>query len=149
MMTWIWTRVFLSDALQASIAACALTFAGWLSLGIAPVTPILMQIVGVQQAAYPPSETILEFAVRQGGAFAILLIVLFYYRRDYRDLVNYKNGRDQALMELIRENTKASTDMANAMRENNIIVHAAKNIMRDIADQTPMPPTRRRDDPKL
>jgi len=117
------------DFVGASVASVALMFAGWLSVGIRPVTPILAQIVGIPVS--PSAESIVDFALRQGGAFAILVIVLYFYRKDYRDLNDYRKGRDELLVGLVRDQTKAQTEMAAALRENNIIVHQAKNVLRE------------------
>lgn len=118
------------DIAKASAASFSLIFAGWLSVGIRPISPIFAQVFGGDTVPLTPNhESIFEFAVRQGGAFAILLIVLFYYRRDYRDLVAFRTERDQILVDLVKESTKANTEMANALRENNVVVHQAKNVM--------------------
>lgn len=119
---------FAFDVLRAGTSASALLLAGWLSVGMRPLTPILAQIITAQPGP-PGSESIPEFALRQGGAFAILALVLFYYRRDWRDLTDYKGQRETILMDLIKENSKSSADMAAALRENNIVVHQAKNIL--------------------
>lgn len=134
-----WTPIL--QGLTALLATSGLVMAGWLSVGILPVTPVLAQMIGATTAA-PSSESLFEFAVRQGGAFVILFVVLFYYRRDYRDLTDYKTLRDQVLVELVKENVKASADMANALRENNVVVHQAKNVLKDYV----APPSRRMGD---
>jgi hypothetical protein len=119
-------RAWLSDAAAASMATAGVTVAGWLSVGIAPVYPMLAQVVtGTPQG----SESMVEFAIRQGGAIVVLMIVLFYYRRDYRELVSYKAERDRLMIELVKESTAANVEMASAIRENNVIVHQAKNLM--------------------
>lgn len=123
---------YVSDALRAIVSAGALVMAGWLSVGIRPVTPMLQRLVDpiiAQQMPLPPQETIPDFFARESGAFALLGLVLFYYRRDWRDLSDYKGQRETVLMELIRENTKAATEMSAALRENNVVVHQAKNVL--------------------
>jgi hypothetical protein len=119
-------RGWMADAVTASVSTIGVTMAGWLSVGVAPVYPVLAQMVtGTPQSA----ESMLEFAIRQGGAIAVLMLVLFYYRRDYRELVSYKTERDRLLFELVKESTKANVEMAAAIRENNVIVHQAKNLL--------------------
>lgn len=133
----------LEDAVSASATAATLVFAGWLSVGIQPIVPMIQYLwllaQGVQTAPVP-TESILEFAMRQGGAFAILLIVLWFYRRDYRDLVAFRTERDKLLVELVENSTKSNAEMAAALRENNIVVHRAKNVMQEYL------PLRRDDD---
>ena len=140
-MVWRQMKRVAEDAVVASAASAGLIFAGWLSLGVYPVVPVLAQAIGVSTMT-PASESLMEFALRQGGAFAVLIIVLFYYRRDYRDLTAYKDNRDNQMVEMVREQTKANSEMAAALRENNIIVHQAKNVLRDYV---PLP-TRRMED---
>ena len=120
----------LGDMVRAVAAGAGLTFAGWLSVGIRPLGPVFAQALGT--ALPPSSESILEFAARQGGALVVLVIVLFYYRRDYRDLTAYRQARDEMLVMLVQESTKANTEMSNALRENNVVVHQAKNVLNDV-----------------
>jgi len=76
-----------------------------------------------------PEVTVVETIIRQGGLFAVLLVVLFFYRRDYRQLTESRAEENAALRTMLVENTKAQSDTANALRENNVIVHQAKNVM--------------------
>lgn len=115
------------DLVRSVAAAGSLVVAGWLSVGIRPVTPVIAQALGLP--TNPPTETLFEFAIRQGGAFAILALVLFFYRRDWRDLTDYKGSRDTVLTGLVAEHTKAMTEMAAALRENNVVIHQAKNVL--------------------
>lgn len=122
--------VWLNDLTKATSAASGMLFAGWVSLGIKPVTPVFAQIVG-SPSSVPSvgSESILEFAVRQGGAFAILALVLFYYRRDYRDLTADRTTDKAILVNLISEQTKVMSEMTSAMRETNVVVRETKEFM--------------------
>ena len=125
------------DATVASVAASGLVFAGWLSVGIEPVGPMFAQLIG---SSVPSGETFFEFAIRQGGAFAVLLIVLFYYRRDYRDLTAFRSERDAQLVAMVKEATQSNAAMADALRENTTVVQRANYL---IAEHLP---TRRLDD---
>ncbi len=116
------------DAVRAFAAASGFVFAGWLSLGVAPVTPVLAQAIGVPTAT-SPSESLPEFAVRQGGAFAILALVLFYYRRDYRELTADKQADRAKLVDLVAAHATTMTEMSSALRENNQVIREMRVLM--------------------
>lgn len=116
----------LGDFCRSLTAATGLILAGWMSLGIKPVTPVFAQVLN---PTAPSAESLPEFAIRQGGAFAILALVLFYYRRDYRDLTTHKSAREEMLVALITEHTKAQADMAATIRANNETITALRDFM--------------------
>lgn len=90
-------------------------------------TLIMAQAV-IDQAPHI-QETMVEWAIKQGGALVVLVIVLYFYRRDYHVVTDFWKDQNRQLTELVISSTKAQTDTANALRENNIIVHQAKNVM--------------------
>ena len=110
-------------ALAEDIAVVCLTAFLFVLAGALSAGPTLYA-QGVPTALFPATDSLTEFALRQGGALAILLVVLFYYRRDYRDLVDYRSERDKILVTIIQDSSRAKTEMADAMRENNRIVQA-------------------------
>lgn len=121
----------LPDLFRAVLASGCLVFAGWISVGFRPTTPLLAQMIGATPAM-PSVESFPEFAIRQGGAFAILALVLFFYRRDWRELTDYKSQRETTLITTIKEHTIAMSEMAAALRENNIVVHQTKNVLASV-----------------
>lgn len=119
----------------------AISGAGWVS-----ATPriITNRVIAVAQVAGAqlrqgesvgvgamPQEPMMEWALRQGGALAVLLVVLFFYRRDYRDLAQFWRDQHKVMADLVATNTKANTEMMTALRENTIVVHATKNVLAD------------------
>ncbi len=64
-----------------------------------------------------------QWAIQQGGAFVIVLGVLFFYRRDYKILTD-------TLVSLVIKNTEAQTAHTAALAENTRVVHSAKEFMR-------------------
>jgi uncharacterized membrane protein YvbJ len=81
--------------------------------------------------ALPPTvdQGILQWAIEKGGAFAVILIILFFYRRDYVQLTDFWKKQTETLVTLVEENTKAQTETSAALRENTVVVHHAKNVM--------------------
>ncbi len=67
--------------------------------------------------------TLAQWAIQQGGAFVIVLTVLFFYRRDYKILTD-------TLVQLVIKNTEAQTAHTAALAENTRVVHSAKEFMR-------------------
>lgn len=107
------------------------------NLGKASVTalallagPRMVEVVVAQALAPTPSEqTIAQWALEKGGAFAVILIILFFYRRDYVQLTDFWRAQSETMKDLVEENTKAQTETAAALRENTVVVHQAKNVM--------------------
>lgn len=120
-------RIWL-DMSQALVASGSLLVASWLSVGLGPISPMFAQILG-QPPGAPTPDTFIDFAARNGAAGAILALVLFFYRRDWRELTDYKGQRETSLTLTVAENVKALTEMSAALRENTIVVHQAKNIL--------------------
>lgn len=127
----------LRDFVFAALATVALGVAGYLSTQSA--------IAFAQVFSEPPAPAnlpaLIKFAVEQGGALAVLLVVLFFYRRDYRYLSEYRENQFREMLDLVKQNTAAQTDTAAAIRENAVVVHQAKNVI-----QQHLPSRRSEDD---
>lgn len=76
-----------------------------------------------------PTDTLLEWAIKQGGALAVLLVVLFFYRRDYRGVTDFWRDQNKITADLLIASTKAQTEMANAIMQNNQVISQAKHVM--------------------
>jgi hypothetical protein len=73
--------------------------------------------------------TIMQWAVREGGAFAVILVILFFYRRDWKTAVEFWRDQHATTTQLVQDNTRAQTETAAALRENTVVVHQAKNVL--------------------
>lgn len=120
----------LIDAARTLAAGSALVFAGWIS---ALPKVLAFQVEG---GAAVSEGGIIEFALRQGGALAVLLVVLWFYRRDYKSLADFWKQSDGEKSRLIEELTRAQTEqsgamreMSQAMRDNTSVVQAAKSLL--------------------
>ena len=112
------------DLGRAIVAALALLSAGFVSAGPAFIPQELRAQTLVQdtnnnkeQVSTVP-ESLAEWAIRQGGAFAVLVIVLWFYRRDYKDLSEYWKQHAEGLTTLIQNHTKAETELSKAIENN-------------------------------
>jgi len=79
--------------------------------------------------ADPMGATLLERVAREGGFFAIVLILLYFYRRDTKWATEFWKERAEENAKMIAENARSQSELAAALRENNVIVHQAKNII--------------------
>lgn len=124
------------------ISVTLLRFVGlaWASYIGSTSTMMFMQTGGqVGSPSFPPvSDSLVEWAIKQGGALLVLLVVLFFYRRDYHGVTDFWKEQNKIVTELVIASTKAQADMTNALRENNMIVHQAKNVLQQM-----VPPERR------
>jgi hypothetical protein len=126
------------DLLRATTAAAALMVAphGMASLlGQQPIPNVVRmtgQVAGEQGNQAVPStdpSPIIQWAIQQGGAFVVVLVILFFYRRDWKTATEYWQAQNAITTNLVTESTKANTDVAAALRENTTVVHQAKNVM--------------------
>jgi hypothetical protein len=116
------------DALRASVAGGAIFIAGLVTTSDYQGGKAVPPVSG--------TEGLLEMAIRQGGLLLVLVVVLFFYRRDYVKLTDFwQKQSDQwatqtaMLVELTKGTTRALTDDAAATREMSIVMHQAKNVM--------------------
>lgn len=86
-------------------------------------------------------QTILQWAIREGGAFAVILVILFFYRRDWKTAVDFWRDQHAITTDLVVAATKAQAETAAALRENNVVVHSMKQVI-----QTYVPNSRRIED---
>jgi hypothetical protein len=77
----------------------------------------------------PTQAKLLEWAFDKGGAYVVILVLLFFYRRDWQAVLASTKDELAILTGLVVEATKAQSATADALRENNVIVHQAKRVM--------------------
>jgi hypothetical protein len=75
--------------------------------------------------------TFAQWAIREGGAFAVILVILFFYRRDWKTATEFWRDQHAVTTQALRDSTKAQADMASALRENTQVVHHAKSVMQE------------------
>lgn len=134
-------RVF--DFTRAALATIALMVAPRSVesyLGQQPV-PQLMAITLAQTPAQPitdpqggpmnPGEqfSIIQWAVKEGGAFGVILVILFFYRRDWKTAVDFWRDQHSITTDLVVQATRAQTETSAALRENTVVVHSVKNVL--------------------
>ena len=76
--------------------------------------------------------TLLQWGIREGGAFVVILVILFFYRRDWNTAVNFWRDQHAITTQLVQEATKAQAETAAALRENNVVVHQAKQTLQTL-----------------
>jgi hypothetical protein len=89
-----------------------------------------------QVTADPIASPLLEKMAREGGFFALVLVLLYFYRRDTKWATEF--WKEQAALNteyakenagIIKENTRSNVAVEQAVRENTVVMHAAKNVM--------------------
>lgn len=73
--------------------------------------------------------TVAQWAVREGGAFVVILVILFFYRRDWKTATEFWRDQHVITTQLVVAATKAQTETAAALRENTTVVHQTKHVM--------------------
>lgn len=111
----------LADLLHAFVAGAFMAVAGYVSTARLDGQGLGAATVG--------SEPFLEWALRQGGALAVLVIVLFFYRRDWKTAVDFWKDQNTTRDLLVKEATKAQADTAAALRENAVVIHSLKRVI--------------------
>lgn len=87
--------------------------------------PLFAQFIGTSD------ESTLRWAIQQGGAFAVILVVLFFYRRDWKNVSEFWKQHSAEMNDLVTQATKAQTEMASALRENTQVTHSLKTVIND------------------
>lgn len=73
--------------------------------------------------------TALQWAIQQGGAYVVILVILFFYRRDWTRLESQLRDQLAVLTQLVVGATKAQAETAAALTQNTVVVHQAKRVM--------------------
>lgn len=81
-----------------------------------------------------PDLTLIQMALREGGAFAIILVILFFYRRDWKTTVEFWKDQHATTTTLVQDSTRAQVASEAALRENTMVTHSLKQL---IADRVP------------
>lgn len=112
-----------TDFLYAVIYASALMFVGYLNFDT-----VLAQTMTTGASAAVP-EDFWRWAIQQGGAFVVVLIILFFYRRDWKTAVDFWKDQHAVTTGLIEKVTSANVEMTAALRENTVVTHSLKRAM--------------------
>ena len=115
--------------LMMSVANSAYRIKGLASAGGFGLTSLL----GLQTVVDPAvTQPAIERIFREGGFFAIVLILLYFYRRDTKWATEFWKDEAGKRDALIRENTAAQTSVAAALAQNTVVVHQAKRVMEEL-----------------
>lgn len=76
----------------------------------------------------PTNASLVQWAVREGGAFVVILVILFFYRRDWQTATEYWKAQNVITTQLCIKATEAQTDCAAALRENALVTHQVKRV---------------------
>jgi len=93
----------LEDILRAILASAALTYI------ISTQASLLAQTSGVE-------VSMVESALKQGGLFALIVLVMFFYRRDWAKLNDYQKNYNDRLIAVIESNTAVLTGVRDELR---------------------------------
>lgn len=136
----------ITDGLRALSATSAIT----VSLAVMAQLPDQVQ----HMPAGVGMEAIVKYAFEQGGALGVLVIVLYFYRRDKNITIEFWKEQNTARDLLVTNATKAQVETAAALRESTIVIHSLKRAIeiqyperrdpRDEPDRGDREPHRRR-----
>lgn len=73
------------------------------------------------------SFSILQWAVREGGSVAIVLFVLYFYRRDWKRLNEETAAANRELVALVQANTTAMHSVVASNNQHNEVLLASVN----------------------
>lgn len=81
------------------------------------------------QTVTTETSPLIEKIAREGGFFALVLILLYFYRRDTKWATEFWKEQAARNSDMIEENAKQNENVASAIRESTVVMHAAKTIM--------------------
>lgn len=67
------------------------------------------------------NDPISEYLTK-GGAFAVIFVLLFFYRRDWQTAVEFWKDQHRTTTELIQQAARAQADNSAAVRENSLLI---------------------------
>jgi len=103
-----------------------------IGLSIYFVPPLMTYIQAqtvVGQAILQPGGGVGElvnFGLREGPAALVVLIILFFYRRDYKQVVDFWQEQTKTTVALVKESTQQHAEASAALKENSIVMHGLK-----------------------
>lgn len=128
------------DLARAAVAAAAMllaqpVMATVMTTGQEPVA----QVTRTAEQAAPepnggnsvdPSQVgIIQWAQKEGPAYVVILVILFFYRRDWKTAVDFWQSQHAVTTKLVVDCTQSQTETSAALRENTVVVHQAKAVM--------------------
>lgn len=120
----------LGDLWRAALSGAAIALAVMMidktivASQLQPATTIRAQAA---EAADP--ETLGKLIAREGSAYTVIVVILFFYRRDWKTAVEFWKDQHALTMELVKDATKAQVDTASALRESTIVTHQLKRVV--------------------
>lgn len=100
-------------------------FVGWVFAGVlmAYLLSVIPAFAQGTSGIVPlvTNDPISEYLTK-GGSFAVIFILLFFYRRDWRTAVDFWKDQHKTTTELVQQATKAQTDNSAAIRENSMLI---------------------------
>lgn len=103
---------------------------GWRTLA-AVLVALACASLGAETAPTSISlDPIAEFLTK-GGPYASVMVILFFYRRDYKTVVDFWKDQSKAMSDLTKQSTSAQVETAAAMRELTNVIHSLKRVIED------------------
>jgi hypothetical protein len=90
------------------LAATATASAFWMADSVTAMQTQIPSLTGTDE------EKILRWAAEKGGLFVMVLIILWFYRRDFRQAASERQSQTNALLHVVRENITTMTDLRAA-----------------------------------
>lgn len=81
----------------------------------------------------PLSENVdvVKYGVTQGGLLAVVLVLLYFYRRDFMDRLDEKNDRLKVMTDLAAESATSLTRLTEALERMNRTIEDMNRTERD------------------
>lgn len=74
----------------------------------------------------PAVAPFVQWMFQQGGAIAICIVVMFFYRRDWKTVNDVWREQHATMMDLVRSSIAAQERMTAALAENTMVMHSLK-----------------------
>lgn len=87
------------------VLATATASAFWMADTVTAMQTQIPSLTGTDE------EKILRWAAEKGGLFLMVLIILWFYRRDFRQAASERSSQTNALLHVVRENITAMSDL--------------------------------------
>jgi len=69
---------------------------------------------------------LVNLGLREGPAAVVVLVILFFYRRDYKQVVDFWQEQTKTTVALVKESTQQHAEASAALKENSVVMHGLK-----------------------
>lgn len=96
-------------------------------------------MAAIESAGVPADPDLTRYAITQGGLLAVVMVLLYFYRKDFRAQIADQDERLEVMTGLVIANTTAMTKAASASEANEKAAHRLSRALEIMEPRRRMP----------